>query len=115
MVNRLLPPVLTRRRMWIAYCVALATDAVQFFLTPLGPAGWFLDEAIDVVTMVILTATLGFHPLLLPTFILKSLPLVEGLPTWTGCTAIVVALRRKARPVAPPPAPPPVSGDVIDI
>jgi hypothetical protein len=52
---------------------------------------------------------IGFHPLLLPTFVLELLPVTDLLPTWTGCVALIVALRRKQEP--PPPAP----GRVIDV
>jgi hypothetical protein len=53
---------------------------------------------------------LGFHFALLPTFALEFLPFTDMLPTWTGCVAIVVALRRRDE-LATPPAP----GPVIDI
>jgi hypothetical protein len=114
MASRLLPPVLTRRRIWLAWLVALAADGLQLLL---GPLGWaFVDETIDVVTMVLLTMTLGFHPLFLPTFVAEFIPVVDMLPTWTACTCLVIGLRRKRRTQNPPPAPPPQpSGNVIDI
>ena len=88
-------PFLTRRRIWLAVAVGLAADAIQVLL---GPLGWpFFDEIIDVVSMIVLSLLLGFHPLLLPTFVVESLPVVNMLPTWTGCVAAVVALRRRAQ------------------
>jgi len=109
MANRLFPPVLTRRRIWVARCVALAADALQLLL---GPFGWaFADEAIDILAMVLLTLTLGFHPLFLPTFVIEFIPGADLLPTWTGCAFFVIGLRRKQQP-PPPPQP---AGDVIDI
>jgi hypothetical protein len=45
--------------------------------------------------MVVITALLGFHPLLLPTFILELFPLADMLPSWTVAVALVVSLRRK--------------------
>jgi hypothetical protein len=111
MGNRLLPPVLTRRRIWLACGVALAADTIQLLL---GPLGWaFVDEAIDIITMVALTLILGFHMLFLPTFVVEFLPVADMLPTWTACTFVVIGLRRKR--TAPPPAPPPPVGEVIDI
>ena len=90
--------VLTRSRIKTAYAVAIATDALQFAL---GPFGWtFVDEILDVVALVATTRLLGFHPLLLPTFILEFVPIMDVLPTWTGCVAIVVATRKKQPPVA---------------
>jgi hypothetical protein len=86
-------PTLTRWRIALALLVAVAADALQILL---GPIGWMLsDEVIDVVTMVVSTLLIGFHVLLLPTFIVESLPLVDMLPTWTGCVIAVVALRRR--------------------
>ena len=90
--------VLTRSRIRAAYGVAIATDILQFVL---GPFGWaFADEILDIVALVATTRLLGFHPLLLPTFLLEVLPVIDVLPTWTGCVALVVALRRRQ----PPPA-----------
>ena len=96
-------PFLTPSRIWLALGVAVFADILQFAL---GPLGWFLlDQAIDVVAMVWIWALLGFHPLLLPTFVAEFIPVVDMLPTWTGCTIAVIALRRRQQRV-PPPAPP---------
>jgi hypothetical protein len=97
-------PVLTRKRIWFALVVAGLTDAAQIAL---GPFGWFfVDEALDVVAMVLTCAALGFHMLLLPTFIIELIPVADMLPTWTGCAAAVIMLRRKASSPSPPPLPP---------
>ena len=78
-----------------AFAVAVVVDATQIFL---GPLGWsFADEALDVVAMVVTMWLLGFHLLLLPTFAIEVVPVLDALPTWTGCVGIVVA-RRRARP-----------------
>jgi hypothetical protein len=117
MVNGLLPPVLTRRRIWLACVVAITTDTLQFFGGMLGLPGWLLDDGIDVVAMALQTMILGFHPLFLPTFILKAVPMVDMLPTWTACTLLVIGLRRKqvsVPPVMPSPAQR-IPQDVIDI
>lgn len=116
MVNSLLPPVLTRRRIWLACTVAVVADIIQFFGVMLGAPGWLVDELVDVVVMLLQTLVLGFHPLFLPTFLIKSLPIVEGFPTWTGCTLLVIGLRRKQKdpPVMPRPMQP-AAHDVIDV
>jgi len=115
MGNRLLPPVLTRRRIWLACAVAVAADGIQLLLGPFGWAG--PDEVIDIMAMVLLTAIIGFHPLFLPTFVAEFIPMVDSLPTWTACTLIVIGLRRKQSvpPVAPPPPPKQPADDVIDV
>ena len=94
--------VLTRARIRAAYGVAVATDVLQFAL---GPFGWaFTDEILDVIALIATTRLIGFHPLLLPTFVLEVVPVIDVLPTWTACVALVVATRRKQPP-------PPSGGD----
>src|SRR5689334_12524929 len=98
---------LTRSRIRTACAVAIATDILQFVL---GPFGWaFSDEILDVIALVATTRLIGFHPLLLPTFILELVPVVDVLPTWTGCVALVVAIRKT------PPAIPHDDQPVIDV
>jgi hypothetical protein len=112
MASRLLPPVLTRRRIWLACAVALTADAIQILLGPFGWAG--PDEVLDIIVMVVLSAIIGFHPLFLPAFVAEFIPGVDMLPTWTACAVIVIGLRRKQR--VPPPVPPVhPTGNVIDI
>jgi hypothetical protein len=103
------PP--TRSRVWLAYSIAAAVDVLQLAL---GPAGWtFADEALDVAATIALSAMLGFHPAFLPTFVIELLPIVDWFPTWTGCVALVIALRRRNQPVrTPPPSP---RGPIIDV
>ena len=101
-------PVLNAARVRLAYGVAIATDVLQVVL---GPLGWaFADETLDVIAAVMTWRLLGFHPLLLPTIVIEFLPVADMLPTWTGCVALVVALRRRQQTTAPVPA-----GDVIDV
>ena len=103
-------PTLTRTRVWFALAVAIAVDLVQLSL---GPIGWlWVDEGLDVAAMILISVTLGFHPLLLPTVVIEFIPLVDMLPTWTGCTAAVIMLRKRAQAQTPPakaaPGPPPI-------
>jgi hypothetical protein len=101
---------MTPDRVRLAYAIAVTADAAQFLLGPLGWAG--ADEVVDVVAMTLLWRVLGFHPLLLPTFVIEFLPLADMLPTWTGCVALVVALRRRQQVASPPPGESPT---VIDV
>ena len=89
--------VLTGSRIKTAYAIAVATDVLQFSL---GPFGWaFVDEILDVIALVATTRLIGFHPLLLPTFVLEFVPVIDVLPTWTACVALVVATRKKQPPM----------------
>jgi hypothetical protein len=93
-------PVLTRHRVLLAYAIAVTTDALQLLL---GPVGWvFADEILDVAAMILTWRVIGFHPLLLPTFVIELLPATDLLPTWTGCVALVVALRKRQQSTNPP-------------
>ena len=103
------PPRLTPGRVRLAYAVAVATDVLQFVL---GPFGWVgADEILDVAASALVWRVLGFHPLLLPTFLIELLPMTDLLPTWTGCVALVVALRRRQQLGPQPPG----QGPVIDV
>ena len=88
-------PPLTIGRVAAAVAIAVVVDGVQLVL---GPIGWSLaDEILDVAAMVAISRLLGFHPLLLPTFLIELFPVADVLPTWTGCVALVVALRWRAQ------------------
>ena len=103
-------PTLTRSRVRFAYAVGVVSDVLQLAL---GPFGWsFANEIVDIAAMVLITRAIGFHPLLLPTFALEFLPVADMLPTWTGCVALVVTLRRRQQ-AAPTPIPP-SNGPIID-
>jgi hypothetical protein len=53
-------------------------------------------QVLDVLAMVLTTLSIGFHVLLLPTFALEFIPLVDMIPTWTGCVVAVNALRKRS-------------------
>ena len=94
------PPRLTRTRIILAMVVAVSADGLQFVL---GPLGWaFIDQAIDLVALVLTAWALGFHVLLLPTFIAEFFPVVDMLPTWTACVIAVIALRKREQRLMPP-------------
>jgi hypothetical protein len=101
-LNRLFrTPRLTRVRIVIALAIAVVADGLQFIL---GPLGWvFGDQAIDCVTMILVSWIIGFHILLLPTFVVELVPVLEELPTWTACTIAVIALRKRQQRTSRPP------------
>lgn len=100
----------TRNRIWLAYGIAIATDVLQLAL---GPIGWaFADEILDVIAMASISSLIGFHVLLLPTFVLEFLPVSDMLPTWTACVALVMITRRRQQAQSPLP---PSNGPIIDV
>ena len=108
-------PKLTRTRMIFAVAVAVIADGLQIIFVPVP----FVDQVIDVVAFALTAWAVGFHLLLLPTFAVEFIPVVDMLPTWTACVIAVIALRKREQSAVPPPPdlptksanPPP---DVID-
>jgi hypothetical protein len=99
-------PVLTPARIGFAFAVAVLTDALQLMLGPLGSI--LVDQGLDVLAMILTCRALGFHMLLLPTFVIEFIPIADMLPTWTACTAAVVMLRKRAQ-TPPSPSPPKIA------
>ena len=97
-LNRLLRvPGLTRVRIVLALAIAVVADGLQF-LFGLVP---FVDQAIDVAGMLSTSWLIGFHWLLLPTFVVKLVPFLDELPTWTACVVAVIALRKREQRILP--------------
>ena len=97
-------PKLTLVRIVLALAIALGADGVQLIT---GAFGWVgMDQVIDVITMIFIGLLIGFHVLLLPTFVLELLPVVDDFPTWTVCTIVVIFIRRRQQRVVRPPLPP---------
>ena len=85
--------------MFAALAVAVGADGLQLLL---GPLGWaFADQIIDTMAMILTMRILGFHILLLPTFVAELVPLVDDLPTWTACAVAIIALRKHEQPSTP--------------
>jgi len=76
-----------------ALIIAIVADVLQWCIGPFGWVGG--DQAIDIIAMICTIWLLGFHPLLLPTALLELIPVVDWLPTWTGCVLLVIAQHRK--------------------
>ena len=91
----------TRGRIAAAMTIAFVADLLQIALLPV--AWTFAQSAVDVVAMLFVIWAIGFHLLLLPTFILEFIPGVDMLPTWTACTIAVIALRKRAQDNELPP------------
>lgn len=84
---------LTRTRMVLAIAVAIAADGLQLLFNGVGWLG--PDQIIDVIAMLLTSWLIGFHWLLLPTFVLELIPVADDLPTWTACVAAVIVLRKR--------------------
>ena len=108
------PHELSRSRVVTALAVAAMADFLQVVLLPLE---WmFMQQIVDVVAMALTVWLLGFHLLLLPTFVVEFIPVVDMLPTWTGCVVAVIALRKRSGRNAPPTDDdPPTLPPVVDV
>ena len=94
-------PALTRRRIILAFAIAVIADIIQFPITTVEATGIFsipgelADFLVDCVVMAATTMLLGFHWMLLPTLFAEVIPGLDLLPTWTACVAYVVWRRKK--------------------
>jgi len=98
-------PTLTRIRIAVALIAAVVADGLQIFLQAVP----FAPQGIDIVAAVIVNMAIGFHFILLPTFVIELIPVIDDLPTWTVCVLAVIALRKRQDrgvslevPAAPP-------------
>jgi hypothetical protein len=96
-------PPLSRTRIRLAWAIALAVDAIQIPADVTGPPGWFLSAGLDLITMVVMWAMLGFHWAFLPTFFTEWIPYLNMAPMWT----LAVALATRGRSDVQLPEPPP--------
>jgi hypothetical protein len=78
----------------VARGLAVAADLLQLGLFPFFFAGLLspLDDLVDGIMAIVLTALLGWHIVFLPTFIAKLVPFVDLAPTWT--IAALIATRK---------------------
>jgi hypothetical protein len=97
-------PPLSTTRIRVAWAIALAVDAIQVPADFAGPTGWFLGAGLDVITMAVLWAMLGFHWAFLPSFFTEWVPYLNIAPFWT----LAVALATRGRGEMDLPLPPKV-------
>jgi len=103
-------PALTSRRITLAFVVGIVADILQLPVSLSLIAGFVpaeaLDVAIDVAAGMVLTWLLGFHRALLPSFVLKLIPVLDVAPTWTASVGYVALRRRRIPRPGTGPAPP---------
>jgi hypothetical protein len=108
-------PALTTTRIYLAFAVAGFADLLQIPIhycegmlngsfiegvigNPIAAPAHFFGILVDLFAAVVTTILIGFHPALLPSFIVKVVPTIAGLPTWTTCVAYVVWQRKHESP-----------------
>jgi hypothetical protein len=101
-------PSLTRRKVILAFAIAGVADLIQIPITAATTTGLFsipgelADFLVDCVVMIAASWLIGFHWVLLPSFVLEAIPGPDLLPTWTASVAYVVWRRKKERAQQPP-------------
>ena len=102
---------LTEKQVKTAYIVAIVADLIQIPATVASFTGILLLPGhtivviVDCIAMIATILLLGFHWLLLPSLLIELIPGLTAIPTWTGCVAYVIKLRREEQAL-PPPLPP---------
>ena len=100
------PPELTQGRIAAAFVIAVLTDLIQLPLNVLFFTGFLampaeaVDLLADAVAFTATTLLLGFHWALLPTAMAEAIPVLNAVPTWTGCVAFVVCQRKQEQAAA---------------
>jgi hypothetical protein len=111
-------PPLPRPRLVLAWMVALSADFLQIALAPVFGPGFIsiFDDVLDVFVAIVLTLLLGWHWEFLPGFLVKLVPFVDLVPTWSLACWLATRGRNVQPAAAPsaippePPVAPPVSG-----
>jgi hypothetical protein len=121
-VDRMIKPELTRRRVALAFAAAGIADLIQVPVTAamlsgvLTVPGETANIIIDAIVMIITSLLLGFHWILLPSVILELVPVFDLFPTWTACVAFVVWRRRQEEmPFVVPPHSGPMKTVDVDV
>jgi hypothetical protein len=71
-------PRFSKRRLALAFTIAVLADGLSVFLTLTPPVQW----AIDVVTAILLFVVLGRQWILLPGLIMEAIPGLYVFPFW---------------------------------
>ena len=87
---------LSPRRVWAARLLAVVVDGLQWVFLPLFGVGFVspVQDAMDVITGVVMIVLVGWHWAFLPSFIAEVIPGVGLVPTWT--LAVFFATRKRA-------------------
>jgi hypothetical protein len=87
--------MMTPTRIKLARVIAISADVVQIVFFPLFAEGFIspFDDVLDVIVCGALSYLIGWHISFLPTFMLKEMPAVVLVPTWT--LAVMFATRQQ--------------------
>ena len=88
----------SKPRRIIALCVAVGLDATQILLFPMFGEGFAspANDVVDGLAFIFFWRLIGWHFALLPSFIIKIIPVIDLAPTWTS--AVFIATRTRQEP-----------------
>jgi len=82
-------PPITHKRKAVVIFVAGTADFLQIMFLPGIGLGYVLDDAIDFLTAIILTAICGFKWQFVLAFFMELIPGLDILPTWTAVALLI--------------------------
>lgn len=92
---------ISRTRIQLAWGLAILVDALQILSGPITlslPMTWIIGAGLDIMTMILMWALVGWHWVFLPSFVVEVIPIAEIAPAWTA--AVFIATRRRREPAA---------------
>jgi hypothetical protein len=78
-------PRFSKKRLALAFALAVLSDGLSFFLTFTPPVEW----VVDLVTALLLFMVLGRQWILLPGLIMEAIPGLYVLPFWVLVVGVV--------------------------
>jgi hypothetical protein len=105
---------LTPNRIRAARTIAMLADLAEIVVFPAFMEGFLspVNDVVDVVVAVALSALVGWHWVFLPSFLAEMIPVVGLVPTWTAAVFYVTSgalppaegpPSARVEPRAPPP------------
>ena len=92
MVPGIRKPPISHRRKATALMVAGIADFAQIMLLPALGFGYVLDDVIDILTAIILTAICGFKWQFVFAFGVELIPGLDLLPTWSAVALLIPSI-----------------------
>ena len=107
MLNMVPKPPITAAQKRAALAVAATVDLLQVVVFPALLPGYVLDDALDVIAAVTLTAICGFKWQFALAFGMELVPFADLLPTWTAVVLLLGSSSSTVQASSSGPAPNP--------
>jgi hypothetical protein len=112
MISPILRPPISHRRKALALTIAGIADMIQLLVIPafIEGAASPLNDIVDVLTALLLTAVCGFKWQFVFAFFMELIPGLDLLPTWSAVALLIpsrpndLIVTRTASPTPPHPS-----------